>query len=292
MVRQRKESFLNRGSLQSKLVGWGFIFHLILLTPSVLFSAIRPGVAFQSSSEAPLKLFFRKQSELNAPPQVFSKKDQSYETLFGGLDAQIAIQYQDQWSSHEQNLPYRSTSWRGEFLNNSVQSGSPLYDWEVRENFARQVLRMRVERGVREYLKRIKTSKVIARAEGALESLRQVSVPVSSASSSPSGRLQFGYDVLSDSSKLEYVGGRVEMGFYKNGILSNINDQSTALMQVSSEVSPEVGRLSVSAPLSGTHVQTTLSKQLSSQISASISSQQSMKRGTDSSYYWNMAFSF
>lgn len=283
---------MNGISLKSKTSIGVIAFLFFFLTPSFVFSAIRPGVSYQSSTEAPLKLFFKKQSELNAPPQSFSKKAQSYETLFGGLDAQIAIQYQDQWQSHEQNLPYRSTSWRGEFLNNSVQSGSPIYDWQARENFARQVLRMRVERGVREYLKRIKTSKVIARAEGALESLRQVSVPVSSGSSQSAGRLQFGYDVLSDSSKLEYVGGIVDMGFYKNGILSNVSDGNSALMQVSSEVSPEVGRLSLSAPLSGTHIQTTLSKQLSAQISASVSSQQGIKRGTESSYYWNMAFSF
>jgi len=270
-----------------------FVF---VFSPNLLFSAVHSQKSQAVSYQAPLKLFFKKQSELNAPAQSFSKPDQTYETVFGGLDAQIAIQYHDQWGAHEQNLPYRSSSWRGEFLTNQVQNGSPTYDWQARENFAKQVFRMRVERGVREYLKQIKASQAIAKAQGALESLREVSVPVSSGSSESSGkssgRLQVGYDLLSDSSKVEYVGGPVDMGFYKNGILSQFENSNTALMQVSSEVSPEIGRLSLSAPLSGTHIQTSLSKQLSSQIAASVSAQQSLKPGVDSSYYWNMAFSF
>lgn len=272
------------------------IVFVFICSSNLVFSAVRSLESQTVSYQAPLKLFFKKQSELNAPAQSFSKPDQTYDTVFGGLDAQIAIQYHDQWGTHEQNLPYRSSSWRGEFLTNQVQNGSPTYDWQARENFARHVFRMRVERGVREYLKQIKTSQAIARAQGALESLRQVSVPVSSDSSESSGkssgRLQVGYDLLSDSSKVEYVGGPVDMGFYKNGVLSHFSDGNTALMQVSSEVSPEIGRLSLSAPLSGAHIQTSLSKQLSSQIAASLSTQQSLKPGVDSTYYWNMAFSF
>lgn len=264
----------------------------LFLIPSFLGAAIRPAETRSAAIQSPLQLFFKNQKDLNIPAQAVAKTAPAYDSLFGGLDAQIAIQYQDRWRTHEQNLPYRSSSWRGEYLTNSIQNGSPVYDWEARENFARQVLRMRVERGVREYLKRIKTSKIIARAENALESIRQVSVPVSSSSSKASGRFQFGYDVLSDSSKLEYVGGWVDMGFYKNGILSNIQDQSTALMQMSSEVSPELGRLSLSAPLSGTHVQTSLTKQLSQDITTSVSTQQSLRKNGEATYYWNMAFSF
>jgi len=263
---------------------------ILLLAPCSLWGALSPLAKkpYQQSV-----LFYSNAEQLvtkQAPEQAI---DQIYQTYFGNTDAQIALIYQDQFQQHDQNLPFRSSSWRGEFISNSVASGNPTYDWQARQQLAKQVLRMRVDQGVRETLKSLNQSPLIAKAQGALEAVQNVSVPVaSSEEGKPAAQLRLGYDVISDSSRIEVVGGAVDVGVYKNGFLANPGDTHSALMTVSSDLGPELGRASVSMPLSAQTLQTSISKQLSPSVATSVSSTQPLKAQQDASYYWNVAFSF
>jgi hypothetical protein len=150
---------------------------------------------------------------------------------------------------------------------------------------------MRIDQGVREYLKNMKQSETLAKAQGAIEALQNVSIS-SSEESGSKAQLRLGYDLFSDSSKLEYVGGIVDFGVYKNRMLSNPTDGSSAQMTVTKDLGEDVGRASVTVPLSAENIQTSISKQLSSTVATSLSSTQPLKTRQDSSYYWNVAFSF
>lgn len=236
--------------------------------------------------------FYEHSTELVTKQPETKAEDVVYRSYFEGVDGRITTLYQDQFSQHEQNLPFRSSSWRGEFISNSISSGGVQYDWQVREQFARQVFRMRVDQGIRETLKNLRQSPAIAKAQGAIESLQNVSVSVSDSDGRTAGQLRMGYDLYSDSSKLEYVGGSVDLGVYKNGLLASPGNMSATLMNVSSDLGASVGRGSLSMPLSGDNIQASISRQVSKSVSTSISSTQPLKARQDSSYYWQMAFSF
>ncbi|NBX82322.1 hypothetical protein EBQ90_04435 [bacterium] len=260
---------------------------LILVFSSSGFSAIhRPEKMPQKSP-----LFFENARQLVTKTENQKPEDNLYQTYFGGIDNRIALLYRDQWGHQEQSLPFRGSSWRGEFISNSVNSGTTTYDWEERQRFARQVFRMRIDQGVREYLKNMKQSETLAKAQGAIESLQNVSI-TSSEEGGSKAQLRLGYDLFSDSSKLEYVGGVIDFGFYKNRMLANPTDGSSALMTMTKDLGDSIGRASVTVPLNAEHIQTSLSKQLSSTVATSLSSTQPLKTRQDSSYYWNVAFSF
>ena len=260
---------------------------LILAFSSSVLAAIHSPEKMSQKSP----LFFEDARQLVTKTQNQKPEDNVYQTYFGGIDNRIALLYQDQWGHQEQNLPFRASSWRGEFISNSVNSGTTTYDWQERQRFARQVFRMRIDQGVREYLKNMKQSETLAKAQGAIEALQNVSIS-SSVESGSKAQLRLGYDLFSDSSKLEYVGGIVDLGVYKNRMLSNPTDGSSAQMTVTKDLGDDVGRASVSMPLSADHVQTSLSKNLTATIATSLSATQPLKTRQDSSYYWNVAFSF
>lgn len=237
-------------------------------------------------------LFFENSRQLVTKKRPQENQENLYNAYFGGVDNKIAILYQEQWGHHEQTLPFRSSSWRGEFISNTVASGASTYDWEERQRFARQVFRMRIDQGVREYLKTIKQSEFVTKAQGAIESLQNVSIASASEDSGPKAQLRMGYDLLSDSSKLEYVGGVVDLGVYKNGMLGNLSDTRSTLMTMTKDLGTNLGKASVTVPLSAEHIQTSLSKQLTPTVATSLSSTQPLKSKQDSSYYLNMSFSF
>jgi len=243
----------------------------------------------KNSYQSPL--FFENAQQLVTKPQSREPEDNLYQTYFGGIDNRIALLYKDQWGQQEQSLPFRASSWRGEYITNSVNSGTTTYDWQERQKFAAQVFRMRIDQGVREYLKNFKQSATLAKAQGAIASLQNVAL-TSSKETGSKAQIRLGYDLFTDSSKLEYVGGAVDLGVYKNRMVANPTDGSSALMTMTKDLGSSVGRASVTVPLSADHVQTSISKQLSATIATSLSSTQPLKARHDSSYYWNVAFSF
>jgi len=261
---------------------------VILSLNSFAFAAIhRPSRPSQNIS-----FFYKKSEELVTKKSEVKAEDPIYQAFFGQPDHQIALIYQDQWAQHESNLPFRSSSWRGEFLSNSVSGGSVLYDWQAREQFARQVFRMRVDHGVREYLKTFKHAQAINKARSTLESLQNVSVSLGNQPGRPATQVKLGYDVLSDSSKLEIVGGLVDVGVYKSQTLANLGTTQNTTMTVTSDLGAQVGRAAISMPLTGDSIQTTLSRQISPTVSTTLSSVQPLQTRQDSSYQWNVAFSF
>jgi hypothetical protein len=260
---------------------------------SMVYSAVSRGAIHQPNKPytSPVLFFENSQQLVTKQSETKIEDEGVYQSLFQGADGQIAFLYQEQFSQHERNLPFRN-SWRGEFISNSINSGRVQYDWQVREHFAKQVLRMRLDQGLREYAKTLKKAEFIAKAHEALESLQNVSVPVASEEGGRSGQLRMGYDLLSDSSRLEYVGGMVDVGVYKNQFLGDMGNMRNTLMNVSSELGDSLGRATVSMPLSAETIQTSLSKQVSAEVATTISSVQPLKANQASSYYWQVAFSF
>ncbi|NBX91724.1 MAG: hypothetical protein EB078_07205 [Proteobacteria bacterium] len=236
------------------------------------------------------KLFYKHSRQLVTKENQASSTGSVYQNYFEGIDGQITLMYQNQWNQQEQTLPFRATSWRGEFISNSAQPGT--YDWEAREQFARQVFRMRLEQGIKEYSKSLKRSNFISKAQGAIDALKDVSVPVSTKDGKPSAQLRLGYDFITDNSKLEYVGGVVDLGIYKSASLAEPGNTSRTLMNISSDLGADIGRASVSVPLNAENIQASVTRQLSPTLSTSVSSIHGLKESQDTTYRWQLAYSF
>ncbi|MFM8268754.1 MAG: hypothetical protein ACKN9V_01085 [Pseudomonadota bacterium] len=244
----------------------------ILILTSSTFAAIQPVQPKRQVSP----LFFENARQLVIKPRPrVESQGALYNNYFGSLDNKIATIYHEQWVQNS------STPFAG--ANNDVES---------REVFAKQVFRMRIDQGVREYLKTLKPTNFVAQTQGALSALQNVSILSNSSAQSSKAQLRMGFDLISDSTKLEYVGGTVDFGIYKNGILAKSAASNNTVMTVTKDLGPSVGRASVVVPLTAEQIQTSISKQLSPSIATSVSSSHPLKPRQDSSYYWNVAFSF
>lgn len=153
--------------------------------------------------------------ELRMDPQ-----DLFYQKYFSKLDPGIERAYQDRWKYHDMQLPYALGSWGFEHLSlgslNTSNFTQP--EWRVRQDFAQQVLRMRFQSAVREFLSGVTLPQTIRHAQNTVHAIDSLKNNAVSIGGGGEGRtpvhMRFGYDIVTDSSKLELVRGSTTLGVY------------------------------------------------------------------------------
>lgn len=231
----------------------------------------------------------------------FEDPDKFYRTYFGKTDAQVKSMYESQWRYHDMMVPYAMTSWRYEHL--SIASldfyDRAPYEWDVRRGFAEQVLRMRIDSGVRAALYEVKNptlTKSYAKLKNTMDQINNYPLRLSSKKDSKAGELRLGYDVLSDASKIEYVQGLIETGLYHPklvGLMMNQMSWDSANLRLSTNFGGTNPKASLSVPLHRNVVEGSVSKVLSDSVSATVSTGQPWKdRSASHSYNASVAYSF
>lgn len=240
-------------------------------------------------------------NSLMAQRTDYEDPDKFYKTYFGKTDAQVKSMYESQWRFHEMQVPYAITSWRYEHL--SIASldfyDRAPYEWQVRQEFAAQVLRMRLDSGIRAALYEVKNpilTKSYAKFKNTMEQINNYPLRLSNKKDSKAGELRLGYDVLSDASKIEYVQGVVETGIYHPklvGLITNQYSWTNANVRLSTNLGAQVPRVSLSVPLHRNTVEGSVSKSLSNSVSASLATAQPWKdQNSSHSYTAQIAYSF
>lgn len=210
----------------------------------------------------------------------FEEQDKFYKEYFSKTDKQISDIYLSRWQYHDQQVPYAMTTWRHEHLSIGsldYYSRAP-HEKDVRQEFAEQVFRMRTDAGIRAFLYNLKSptlAKVAKSYQKTMDAIRSYPLRLSNKKDSKSGEFRIGYDVLSDSTKFEYVEGPVEAGLYHPALIGGFITHSRpgweiTTLNVSSNFGKEAPKATLSAPLSANTVEASLSKALSPSVSARL----------------------
>jgi hypothetical protein len=196
-----------------------------------------------------------------------------YLQYFSATDPSIERQYLDRWTYHEQQIQYGATAWRQEHLSIGSRDvyGRAPYEGDVRRDFANHVLRVRLDAALREYFKNNAVAKTAVKAQQTVNQLK--SMPVKVSSKPGGGQFQFGYDVQSDASKIEYWQTGFNAGIYHPHLLSALTgtarfDELT--LRVGLSISPELPAAGFSYQPGTTVLEVGLSKALSRQISTRV----------------------
>jgi hypothetical protein len=155
------------------------------------------------------------------PPAV-EPADKIYRDYFAGADEAIRLTYLDRWRFHELQSAYflqRSNQVHLDIGAISNSNVGPL-ESDVRNEFARTAFRMRLESAFRQFLAHERAAGV-RRAHKAVENLKAQNVRVSDEPGA--AEIRMGYDVLSDTSRLEYVKGTLGAGLYHNAFLTAVS---------------------------------------------------------------------
>ncbi len=150
-------------------------------------------------------------------PAHLEVKDKLYRDYFSGADDAIRTSYSDRWRYHEIQSGFyqrRSTDIHLDIATFSNPSIGPS-EANVREEFARAAFRMRIDALIRKLMTDDR-AKNLRRAQQFVEALRVQSVKVSDSKdpASPPAEMRWGYDILGDTARLEYLKGTAGVGLY------------------------------------------------------------------------------
>ena len=244
-------------------------------------------------------------AEMSAPihlvqPSPLSGEDDFYRDYFSSNDNRIARAYLDRWSFHNQQ---RTAGWSAgdprhvdigslDFYNNAPR------EVDVRRGFAEQVLRIRFDYALRAYFRPDGRGTGIKNAEKALNSLRNQAVKLSSSPSNRStGELRFGYDVFTDFSKIEFVGGTIEGGLYHTFLLSAMagarSNGRPVYAQVVAKPGPGLPVPSLRYRFDNRTIEASVAKQITSNVTgAVVSTQPTLNNGVETSYGMTLSYRF
>lgn len=230
-------------------------------------------------------------------PSPLPPKDALYLRLFAATDAGVYRQYQDRWSYHEMQIPYAATEWNHEHLTIGTLDffGRAPYEGDVRHDFAQQVLRVRLDAALRELTKDTEGAKTMARAQKAVDSVKNM--PIKVGGGSHPGEFHIGYDVLSDASKFEYVKGPWLAGVYHPHLISALTGQRAGQNDLSLRVTASLANPLPSASIGyqpgNTVMELSLSRALSRSVNTRIlSSTPTVSNGTICQYRAEVSYSF
>lgn len=173
--------------------------------------------AFGQAGEMPLVVV---SSTLFRPPTV-QVQDKFYRDYLAGADEAIRLTYFDRWQFHEMQSTYHqphSSDVHMDIATFTLSDVGP-QEAQVRAEFARTAFRMRLDALFRKFLTTDK-GRTIRQAQAVLNNLKAQSVRVSEAAEAAEIRL--GYDVISDSSRLEWIKGSAGAGLYHGTFLRSL----------------------------------------------------------------------
>ncbi len=236
-------------------------------------------------------------------PTPLKQEDHFYRSFVAGLDDRIEREYFDRWYFHELQQSYGTHQSQNqkhlnpgtlEFHDNAVS------ERDYRRGFAQQVLSLRLQRGVEEYLKTWKTMKSMQKT---MEVLREASTQSFSLAQNKPGQIsranpflgdvRFGYDIFRDFTKLEYSCPALDLGLYHTSLLG------TAGSVPRSTFSQLVVKTGENAPtptlryrFEASAMDIGLSKTITKSLSGSVATTQPIGRGTEKGYGVSLSYSF
>lgn len=147
-------------------------------------------------------------------PKGYRESDQVYLEYFATLDRRIYWDYVDKWQYQEKLIPYALTTWNHEYLEIGTQDyfGKARFDYDVRKEFAEQVLRIRLDNALRKYFENPTRAPGLQRMSQAYERIKAANFKLYD--DSKRGEVKLAYDVTTDRFKFEYTKGLVELSCF------------------------------------------------------------------------------
>ncbi len=151
-------------------------------------------------------------------------KDKFYRDYLAGADEAIRLTYSDRWRFHEtQSSFYRAQGGQahldiGSFSRPSIGPSEA----DARKDFASTAFKMRLDATFRAFLASDR-GKGVRRAQQAIENIKAQTVRMSDEPSA--AEIRMGYDLLSDSARLEYVKGTLGAGAYQTTFLNSFTNR-------------------------------------------------------------------
>lgn len=231
-------------------------------------------------------------------PNDFGIEDGFYQTYFSKVDAGIKNEYQNRWKFHDQQNQYNPAFQRDEhYTIGSIESyGQGKRESQVRNEFAEQVLRMRIDTALRTYLSD-KNGSVVKTAFETMDKMKDMRVQTSnSVTGGKAAELCFGYDVITDASKIEYIKGNIEAGIYHpklTGAFSGRAQLADANFSVWTNMDGRVPRTSISLPMTANTFTTSLSQPLAKNVMGTLATSQPLvNKASNSTYGVSVAINF
>lgn len=182
-----------------------------------------------------------------------------YDQVFQSADKEIQNHYDNTvavgWN------PARPMGITSSALNMSNGSDAAIWEAKNREEFASYVVRVRMQRGIKNMVDMLQIDKNSAavrsaqKAQRAMNSIRQQSVTVPSAGGGAPLVFSFGYDVITDVSQLRCQKGSLSAGLVHPRFLSLMTGGSSALTDAFFHLSASLGKTAPRAflgfPLAG-----------------------------------------
>jgi hypothetical protein len=144
-----------------------------------------------------------------------------YDDLVSKHDIFIVSDYKRQWQWHETVSPYDFYTQQPEFhALGQRNSGRPITEADTRMGFAQGVLRLRLNSAVRTAFAPAGVLKAVRKRQEQidrqLEQIRDTSISLAPEAEAP--KLHYGYDLMSDFSKLELIAPNWSFGLYHSQI--------------------------------------------------------------------------
>ncbi len=297
MIKRRQKLSLRKLGVALGIAGQ--IYSPVVFAESRALSAVAPSGSLTAKMESSIAMAIVKPSPLNSEQHF-------YNTFVADSDSRIYREYRDRWDYHEQQAVYTPAVARNQ---KHVNAGTlefhdnALGETEYRAAFAMQVLQIRLQKGLENFIKTWNGLKDLKSVETTLRVLQQaqtqtISFVPSGPAARPSalaGSVRFGYDIFTDFSKFEYTCNALDFGFYHNrflGASSPLQERSFysqfTLKPANAALPTPMLRYRIDAPA----LELGVSKALNHDLSASIATTQPLRTGADPSYGMSVAYRF
>lgn len=232
----------------------------------------------------------------------YTGEDRLYYHYVSALDSNISQIYESRWWYHEQRVAQSYGRWNNEHLSFGSLDyfGRAPGEDQVRNDFANQVLRMRVDKMVRDYMANPARPESFRTAGAALNRLKDYSIAVPSdvkpEKRSPFvGEFKVGYDPLSDGSKIEYESPALRGGFYYPRLLGALSSGDTVRdirMRMETALGNGLPSASVTYRLSFAQVEAGMSQSLSPALNANFNTRFALRPDDTSGSSYNLTLSY
>lgn len=229
-------------------------------------------------------------------PNTLKARDAVYREYFSAPDGGIRQAYLDRWRYHDLQIRFYQNN-LGSHLDIGTLSrpGIGPQEQAVRNEFASMVMRMRLESAVKAYFAS-ENRPALRKAHQMVEKVKSVRVKTGSAESAASGEsggggvqgeFRFGYNLIQDTSHLEYIIGSTGAGFYHGNFMSSLTGGSPFISTLSFQVSQELGtslpRAVMGYAFDGRYLSTSLIRTFSPQVTGQLYTIQPLQGSTATS---------
>lgn len=231
------------------------------------------------------------------PEGYIAEEDAFYRTYIARADQGISDAYAQTWRFHEQQIKYMPHFQKDEHYTIGTQEsyGNGKSDSALRNEFAEQVIRMRADAAFKSYFAD-KQGTIGKKAVDTVETLKDVRVKTAPTENGKQPEFSFGYDVMTDATRVEYVKGNIEAGIYHPKLTGSFMGRAQlvdANLRVWTNMDGTVPRTTVSLPVSANTFTTSVSQPLAKNVMGSLGTSQPLKeRSANSSYDVTVAFTF